>query len=59
MVTEKQYTEAMERHGTDKFTQADEQVQSKWLAQRREEAVGPVADVSPTPSNTGEPKPQS
>lgn len=43
--TEDEYSDAMERHGTDKWTADDADVQDRWLAERRRQlaAVDPHA----------------
>lgn len=38
-VTEAQYTRAMERHGSEEFTEEDRKVQEQWLRQVEEEKV--------------------
>lgn len=45
--TEAEYTDAMERHGTDKWTEDDARVEAAWLAERRRQlaAVDPHAEV--------------
>lgn len=45
--TEAEYTDAMGRHGTDKWTEDDARVEGAWLAERRRQlaAVDPHAEV--------------
>lgn len=54
--TEAEYTAAMERHGSDAWTEQDARVQRAWLAYRT--AEGQPADVAPAALPQADEKPK-